>query len=416
MSIHTSQLPHRQKGVIVVATTVAMLALLLVAGYAFNSGHLLLNKTRLQNIVDAAALSAAKVLDQSHDTALAKQAGFNTLLVNLAEAGYEELAESIDSNGISFSAQFSNTLVPFVPGSLDPRFVRISLASNAPLDDIFISMGGQKAVNASAISGPSPPLVGSACDLAPMMACGENTLDCNGDTCTNYYGYTPGQYVVMKYAAGDSSEVGPGNFQLIRLDDGQGGAAVRENMAGGFESCVTTSDTIETEPGNTVGPVVQGLNTRFGTGGGGGLDTTIYQADYVTDYGTTFTTNDAGEAIPPGDGNVFDYSDYQTAYGQDQDGVIPNAVCPGDGRCHRRMLTIPIGNCSSTTNGQGSVPLYGFACLYLLQPVNQQGNQAQVYGQFVEGCTSYGSFSQSPTTGPAPTRIILYKDPGSEDS
>ncbi|GAB3100818.1 pilus assembly protein [Aestuariicella hydrocarbonica] len=416
MNKYRPQLPGRQRGVIVVATTVAMLALLLVAGYSFNSGHLLLNKTRLQNIVDAAALSAAKVLDQSHDTLLAQQAGFNTLTMNLAEAGYEDLADSITGNGIAFSAEFSNTLVPFVPGSLDPRFVRISLAANAPLDDLFISMGGQKAVNASAISGPSPPLVGSACDLAPMMACGEDTLECEGDTCSNYYGYEPGQYTVMKYAAGDSSDVGAGNFQLIRLDDSQGGADVRENMAGGYEGCLATSDVVETEPGNTVGPVVQGLNTRFGSGGGGGLDTDLYQADYVTDFGSSFSTDANGEAVPPADGDVFDYSDYQTAYGEDQGGIIPNAVCPGGGRCHRRMLTIPIGNCSGTTNGQGQVPLYGFACLYLLQPVNQQGNEAQVYGQFVQGCTSYGSFSQDPTTGPAPTRIILYKDPGSEDS
>jgi len=412
-ALNRAQTPRRQRGVIVVATTVAMFALLMVAGYSINSGHILLNKTRLQNIVDTAALTSAKILDQSKDTLLAEQAGFQSLLTNLAAAGYEELAASINNSGIAFIAEFSNTLVPFNPISANPRFVRLSLSASVPLSDFLLIT--DKAVNATAVSGPSPALTGSACDIVPLMACGEDALECDDDgVCSNFYGYSPGEIIAMKMAAGDDSEVGAGNFQLIRLPDGQGGAAVRENLAGGYSECISTNEPLETEPGNSVGPVVQGINTRFGTAGGP-LDANTYQADYVTDIGDPVSLNDDGSLnIPSVDGipgSIFDYDDYEATYG-------PYAgSCPGSGQCYRRKLTIAIGQCDGTTNGQGTIdPVYGFGCFFLLQPVNQQGNEAQVFGQFVQGCTNYGSFTQTPGVGPAPTRIILYKNPDSVDA
>jgi len=408
-----AQPPRRQRGIIVVATTVAMFALLMVAGYSINSGHILLNKTRLQNIVDTAALTAAKVLDQSQDTLQAEQAGFQSLLTNLAASGYEELAASINNSGIAFIAEFSNTLVPFDPISAAPRFVRISLSANVPLSDFLLVTN--KAVNATAVSGPSPILAGSACDIVPLMACGENELVCDDDgVCSNYYGYSPNDIIVMKMAAGDESEVGAGNFQLIRLPDGQGGAAVRENLAGGYSECITTSEPLETEPGNSVGPVVQGINMRFGSAGGP-LDADTYQADHVTDIGDTISLNDDGSLNIPDD--IFDYYDYDNKYQTYPVGQTYASSCPGSGQCYRRKLTIAIGQCDGTTNGQGTIdPVYGFGCFFLLQPVQQKGTEAQIFGQFVQGCTNYGSFTQTPGVGPAPTRIILYKNPDSVDA
>ena len=114
-----------------------------------------------------------------------------------------------------------------------------------------------KGAAASAVAGPSPT-INQACNLMPMMVCG------NAAAGPPLFGYTPGQPDVLKSSTTNGSwEVGPGNFQLIRLG-GTGGAVIRENMAGGYDGCMTVGDNIQTEPGNTVGPVVQGFNTRFG--------------------------------------------------------------------------------------------------------------------------------------------------------
>ena len=66
-----SSTPRRQRGIILVLFAIAMVVMLGMAGMALDGAHGMLNKTRLQNTVDAAALSAAKTLDQTDDTVLA---------------------------------------------------------------------------------------------------------------------------------------------------------------------------------------------------------------------------------------------------------------------------------------------------------------------------------------------------------
>jgi len=60
---------------------IAMLVLLGITGLALDMGHMYENKTRLQNAVDAAALSAAKKLDETKgDQALATAAAKDTII------------------------------------------------------------------------------------------------------------------------------------------------------------------------------------------------------------------------------------------------------------------------------------------------------------------------------------------------
>jgi hypothetical protein len=88
----------------------------------------------------------------------------------------------------------------------------------------------------------------------------------------------------------------------------------------------------------------------------------------------------------------------------------------GTGAFERRILAVPVGNCANTTNGAGSVPLLGFACFFLLQPAQQQGNETYVYGQFIQGCEANGTPGPSPVAGSGPDIIQLYDDPTSNDS
>jgi hypothetical protein len=83
----------------------------------------------------------------------------------------------------------------------------------------------------------------------------------------------------------------------------------------------------------------------------------------------------------------------------------------------RRILAVPIGDCTETTNGQGDVPLLGFLCYHLIQPAVQRGNESHVFGQFIEtGCPITGRPGPAPGTGPGPYIIQLYKDEAQEAS
>ena len=52
--------PRRQEGSVSVLMVFALAVIGMMAALALDGGHMMLNKTRLQNAVDAAALSGAK--------------------------------------------------------------------------------------------------------------------------------------------------------------------------------------------------------------------------------------------------------------------------------------------------------------------------------------------------------------------
>jgi Flp pilus assembly protein TadG len=424
-----------QQGAALILVVVGMVALLLMAGLALDGGHVFLNKTRLQNTVDAAALSAAKTLDDTKgNTTAATAAAMAAFNSNAAAYGNVELERSYGggSGTLTVTVQYSATLRPFTPGSTSGPYVRV-IAASFTMPAWLVNLVGitEKTVAATAVAGPSPTLNQQVCNLAPMMVCGDPSQDpkAPGGDPDNFWGYEQGAPDVLKTAASGHWEgtPGPGNFQLIRLG-GAGAAIVRENMAGDYAGCASVGDTIETEPGNTVGPVAQGLNTRFGQYAGpmGGTQDQ-YPPDVITD--AQDPQLEAGEDPVTGEDTVlqngqlvtmenveerlFDYEEYKAALNADPS-TYDNA--PPEGEFERRKVTIPVGDCSITTNGHGYVPVLGFACFFLLQPAKQKGNEAHVFGQFVGDCTVNGMPGTTPGTGPEPYRIQLYDDPDSKDS
>ncbi len=421
--------PARQGGAVIVLVAVGIAALILCAALALDVGHTMLNKTRLQNTVDAAALAAAKALDNTGDTTLATAEAMQAFGSNAAAAGNSEFNASYGSgNGdIQVTVEYSDTLPPFTAGSATGPYVRVT-ATGFSLPAWLATVGGinQKTVAATAVAGPRTLTVGSTvCNIAPMMVCGTPGA-------SPMWGYELNSpQVLKKSTAGGQSQVGPGNFQLIQLG-GSGAAVVRENMAGSFNTCLVGGSTIQTQTGNEAGPVAQGLNTRFGQymGPMSGQQST-YPPDVIVDaqspsldaqpkngdpaqgydvyQGTTQIT-------PSNIDQLYNYQDYQADVADPSTYDYQPVQDGGTGAYGRRTLAVPVGDCSGTTNGQGSVPLLGFACFFLLQPAQQKGNDSYVYGQFIQGCEVNGTPGPSPVAGSGPLIIQLYRNPGSSDS
>jgi hypothetical protein len=392
-----------------------------LVGLALDGAHSMLDKTRLQNTVDAAALSAAKTLDVSvGDQTLATAEALAMFSANASNAGNDEIAAAYSGGQLTVAVEFSSLLHPFTPGTAPARYVRVT-AANLIVPGWFTPVLGidETVVGATAVSGPSPT-INTACNLAPMMVCGDPAAPPDDN-----FGYELGVADVLK-ASTNSFEVGPGNFQLIRLGGGQGGAVVREAMAGGYAGCLTSGDSIPTEPGNTVGPVVQGLNTRFGVYAGPmhGTEST-YPPDVVVEEPNPALTYECPAAGPdsdticyqntplpadPANYTFYDYDDYTADIGSSNYDYYP-IEDGGTGAFNRRILAVPIGDCTNTTNGQGDVPLLGFLCYHVTQRAVQKGNESQVFGQFIgTGCPITGRPGPAPGAGPGPYIIQLYKD------
>lgn len=421
--------PPREAGAVLVLYTVGMLAILLVAGLALDASHAMLNKGRLQNAVDAAALSAAKLLDQTASTSQAQAAAVAMFADNADDAGNRELSLAYGDGGgdIGLTVEFSRTVAPFQAGTAPANYVRVT-ASNFTMPAWLIQLMGvdEKIVSATAVAGPSPS-IGQSCDVVPLIVCGDPASPPDStDPNSPIWGYERGDVHVLKGGSESGSQsgpIGPGNFQLARPGDSSGGADLRENLAGGYEGCSDIGENIETEPGNNVGTTVQGINTRLNRSSGpispGDYPPDVIIEQQMTDLDYDETTGnitlDNGNRIVQSAADLdFNYDDYSARVASPNYDLQPAPLGPG--AFDRRNMPVYIADCSAFNAGQTSMPILGFACFFLLQEAAQKGNDAELYGQFLELCAAEGTSGPEPTEIPGPYRIQLYKDSGSYDS
>jgi Putative Flp pilus-assembly TadE/G-like len=399
---------RRERGAALVLVVFGMLALLAMAGLAVDTAHVLLNKSRLQSALDAAALAAAKSLSGSTDTKSADSAASNVFTLNLAQ--YPELQRA----GLTLTTQYSSTLIPFNAGTAPAAFVRVSITGFATQMSLSSVLGiTSMNVAGSAVAGPSPPLV-TACNIVPVFVCADTTVGT-----APLFNFQVGQVLGLNLSAGSTTTIGPGNYGLLAIG-GNGADVVAHNLAGDYANCASVNQSVPTEPGVAAGPVADGINTRFNVYKGN-LSSTTYPPDPVNSaaHQTSLTQAANGDvmqgatdisAITPASSQAasltFNYANYNTA---SYDTTVPPAVPK------RRVLAAPLGSCTGLANGRSSVTVSGFACVFLLQSLGNGAKNNEIFAQITSGCDANGvPGGGGPTTGPF--RIQLYKSTGSPDS
>ena len=405
--------PRQQRGIVAVLLAIGLLAVLLMVGLAFDTGHLVLNKSRLQSSVDAAALAAAKVLDQTDSEAQATAAAYAVFGLNAADITRERHVPE----GAEITVQYSNTLSPFAPGTTPPNYVRVRAEGMSMWTSFTALLGYDELTTAaSAVAGPSARIVNpaEACDLVPMMVCADMTAGATGD-----WGFSTGNVTLLKLASNSPSPVGPGNFQLIELG-GAGADVVRHTLAGGYEDCLRLGSTVTTKTGNNTGPTAQGLNTRFGHYAGGGMNATDYPPDRITtEPEPPLGVAPDGMTVvlrqPGGDTAVTDIHQLSFSYEDYMARLADGPFVRPAGKPQRRVIAVPLVDCSTMVNGHGTLPVAGVGCFFMLQQVEQKGTQNYVYAQFQRQCAAGGNPGPEPG-GPGIYRIVLHNDPDSDDS
>ena len=437
----------RQRGIVIPIVVIGLLALLGVAGLALDGSHALANKTRIQNTADAAALAAAKVLDQTVDTGQATAAANSLFSLNADGLGNQELNDAYDAGDITVTVQYSTTVSPFVPGSPDGPFVRVIATGFDTQTTLSRVLGfNQISTPATAVAGPSGPLgtgQGSqVCDIAPIAVCADDAVSPPPPPPGDPLNDDNDPLHVLKPNPGQHGDIGPGNYKMLRIGC-TGGACLRENMAGDYDGCASVGEYVETEPGVSSGPVSQGFNTRFGDYSGGGVNPADHPQDVVqteqnpeliadcvepqpgiyqqmtgnsgncnSDFSDTSNFNPVSTA---GD-LTYSYSDYAAATA-----AVDADAMPPDSAKNRRLLVFPVISCDGDQSGQSSIYVEGFACFFMLQSLDT-GHQGmgggQIFGQYVSACDVNGTGGINPGGGPSPLlyKIQLYKDPDSGDS
>jgi hypothetical protein len=242
----------------------------------------------------------------------------------------------------------------------------------------------------------------------------------------SFWGYENGDVHVLKSGSdgngADCDFIGCGNFQLARLGDDAGGADVLDALAGGYAGCTYVEDSVPTEPGNTVGPVAMGLNTRLNKYLGP-VSPEEYPPDVVTtqqdsrlqfdvDDNNAITLDNGATIVNDANDLDFNLSDYQAEVA-----ATNYDVSPADGgEFDRRNMPVIIGDCDTAGSGQTTIDVLGFGCFYLLQEAAMNGQEAEIFGEFGTKCSIPGFSGPDPTVIPGPYVIQLYNDTLSRDS
>ncbi|PSU35994.1 Tad domain-containing protein [Photobacterium lutimaris] len=427
--------PGKQRGVVVVFATLAMVVLIGAGALALDIGNLILSKSKLQNLADAAALSAAKAIDLGGDQTAAITAGKATINENLGYDGYSAITLTDNNITVEFSE-----ILPFdtSTATADSTYVRIRI-ENVDIPDFLVTIFSvDLSTRASAVAGPSSSL-GRSCNIVPLSVCAGNSTNSG-----NIFGFEPDKLHVLKSSTTDLSQIGPGNFMPLALTDINGSTQngadkYGEALAGKYNSCISLGEnTVTTEPGNMVGRTTD-LDTRFdGYNGNGNGNSTEFPPDIVSNIEApaNVTLNNEGTQyiVDRGIDAVFSHNDYLTAYSNLKDTDLPDyEECLESSSCqsagfNRRVITVPIIDCDSITagngNGRATVPLKGLGCFFLTQPVsetsligaNGQGQNSWIIGEFIDECrNNSGDPSLTPNQN-GPYTIVLFDDPDSEDS
>jgi uncharacterized membrane protein len=144
-----------QNGIILPLMVISIPVFMIMAGLVLDIGHLYVNKSRLQNAVDAAALSAAETLITNDPGKDPTDYGFAAFVQTLEGDGNQELA----STAIIPSFEYSYKAIPFVDTAIggvpSPNFVRVTANYNQP--SIIIHMIGFDTldITVTAMAGPS---------------------------------------------------------------------------------------------------------------------------------------------------------------------------------------------------------------------------------------------------------------------
>ena len=405
----------RQQGVALVMFTMGMVVMIGIAGLALDLSHVMLDDSRLQNALDACALSGTQVLmetsgnDDAKMTA-ARIAAEDTFLANRG-TDFANLGRSDVIVG------FSDTLEvdPFPSTTVSPRYVSCTVNNHSVSTSLaHILSIDTLGLNVTAVAGAIPI---KPCNVVPLLVCGTpgSTCDFGDDSCYGFDVYkeddqgnptiTEGKCYLKACPPGThcddlEGELGPscgaqsgaptggggqvadisaGNFQFLDMvcESGKTGKnCIKEALEQGGAvvqgGCPTIGENVTSEPGNAAS-IIDSFNSIF--------------------MGSNADTN----ALSP-----RWYSEYLDGNPEGND---------------RRVLNIVIGNCSSpiVKGGKTEVPVLTTGCFFATEIAVKVKGRPVIWGQFIGECPGTGNITTTPNAFDT-YKIVLYKDHGSPDS
>jgi Flp pilus assembly protein TadG len=357
-----------ERGSVLAASTLGMLAFLLATGLAVDISRFYTAQAELQNAADAAALAAVSALNSS---AAGITEATNRAVQAMNNYDFNHTGVSFPRANVLFAVNLDGPYMSEASAQGQPnvRFVKVTTPAS-PVGVSFAAtvLGSSKSLSATATAGYSVP-INVFCNWLPV-----SVID-YGDPLTPGNTYT--------FRADNQQQVSAGNVQILAVA-GRGGQDVRVGLASGVNDCAEAGATysVDTKPGSNTGPVKQGVNTRFD--------------DYQT---SQVNPNDQ-----PPDTNIKE----SITYSQYRDGS-PSQAPTHTGVAGRRVVIIPIVKLSEYDQGRNTVMFNRFGVFFLRSKVAGNGD---IQAEYISDIVVAGKGGYDPNGGAANNLLavpVLYK-------
>jgi hypothetical protein len=427
-----------QRGAVAVVVGLTIVVLAGMVGLAIDGGHLYLTKTELQNASDGCALAASYNLTGSPAITQASfveadAAGQTVGNRNKVDFQNSDIAKS------DITIEFATSLNgPWIKAVSNPsgssKYVRCTLQRTGITPYLMQVLGfGDQTVKAMATATLAPSQSNCAVPMGLCTQTGGSPPE---------YGYTKGNWYGMDFSDTGGNANYTGNFRWLDFDPntttpgcpggganeiacvmkGTGQCSLPPPIAG---SCPKTG--ANTPPGcvgenGNVSKMEPAYNSRFGVykDGGGNPNINDSPPDYTGfayDNLSWGSQHDAYAGVDPL--GAVNFKTNRTAHASTQSTYYSNPYHIStvsqhtDSGADRRLVVVPMVDCSGFTGGGQYAPIRAYACVLMLDPYRKTSNTVITKFEYIglsqtpgSPCASSGVTGDDTSTGPLVPSLV----------
>jgi len=387
----------RQRGAVAIIVGLMIAVLVGFIGLALDLGKLYVSKSELQNRADSCALAAARDLTGATPLTVSEAAGFTAGARNLVlfQGKLEQQPGITSTEAVTFTDSLAN---PF----LDKNSVTYPLNTikyvKCEVSRAGIANWFAQVLNALPGTNIGPSTVAAfavATTTSAQTTCAIPVFVCRADTATPPVpgGYTIGQWLTTKAGTSDVQDLsyGGGNFGWADLSGGSNAKDLANQLKGAGQCNLPATGAMIGTTGNKAS-IADEWNSRFGIVKGSTVGVTDFTGFAYTPTSWTAKSNAYNGASSNTTGvpqsNFLTarraYKPYQgdSAAGLTTQGNTASAATYQSG-ADRRLVLAPVVDCSSlSTPGTHQVPVTGWACLLMLDPMQKGGANDTVHLEY----------------------------------
>jgi hypothetical protein len=366
----------REDGVVTIIVALSLAALIGCAGLALDLGRLYVNKTELQNAVDACALAAANEL--------VCEPGSGACLENAEIAGIFAArqnrtnfqADNVEllPGDISFHAAVGpNGDYKTRAGGADPA-ARFAMCK-ADIQGMVPWFMGVLGVDAQSVSARAVATLApgqTSCNAAPVGICSRGLP-------APAFGRLPGDWITSAYTtSADSADLG-GDFRWIDFTTGGGASPIRAQLLGNGAVCGIKSGAMLKRVTGSPAGALSAWNTRFGIyANGAASESYVTAAPDRTGYAypSSALPTIIRDAFPDYRGKQAAHTPFTSgAYAVTGFGSATSNSHHTQYGAERRLVAVPVIDCGAPP---ANTPMLAMACVLMLNPMSNDASSTNV--------------------------------------